>query len=160
MKNFIEKIKKNVLIKRTTTYIFIAILIALFMLLSLWLNNLNLNKIDFTKEKLYTLTEESKNKVKEVNQKININFIGIEENDSILDLANQYHNANENIVIEIATATQRPDLMRKYNLDENHFTGTIVEAQESQKSKIIASSDFYTYDQTTYEEIDLIWSMV
>lgn len=154
MKDFIEKIKKNVLIKKTTTFLFIVIIVALFISLSLCLHGLDLKPIDFTSEKLYTLTQESKDKAKEVKQKISINFIGITEDDPMIDLAKQYHNENENITIETATSTERPDLMKKYNLDEQYFSGAIVEGEEG-KSKIISSSEFYTYDQTTYEQIDI-----
>lgn len=154
MKDFIEKIKKNVLIKKTTTFLFIVIIVALFISLSLCLHGLDLKPIDFTSEKLYTLTQESKDKAKEVKQKISINFIGITEDDPMIDLAKQYHNENENITIETATSTERPDLMKKYNLDEQYFSGAIVEG-EGGKSKIISASEFYTYDQTTYEQIDI-----
>lgn len=152
MKKFIEKIKKSWLIKRTTTMLFMAILVALFIALTLFVNNLDLNTIDFTKEKLYTLTDTSKEQIKTVGQDINIYFVGYTQTDSVVDLAKQYHNANEKVNIEVVDSTSRPDLVEKYGI-ESGSTGVIVES--GNKSKILSSQDFYTYDTVTYEQIDI-----
>lgn len=152
MKKFIEKIKKSWLIKRTTTILFMAILVALFIALTLFVNNLDLNPIDFTKEKLYTLTDTSKEQMKTVNQDVNIYFVGYAETDTIVDLAKQYHNANEKVNVEVVDATSRPDLVEQYGIDSDS-TGVIVES--GSKSKILSSQDFYTYDTVTYEQIDI-----
>lgn len=152
MGKIIEKIKKSVLIKRTTTVIFMIAIVVLFIALTLWINSLNLNPIDFTSEKLYTLTETSKEQVKNVQNDVNIYFIGYSENDAIIDLAKQYHNENNKINIEVTNATSRPDLVEKYGID-NNSNGIIVEGKE--KSKILSTNDFYTYDPKTYEQIDI-----
>ena len=152
MKNIIEKIKKSWLIKRTTTIIFMLILVALFIALTLWINSLDLNPIDFTSEKLYTLTDTSKEQVKDIQNEVNIYFIGYTEGDSVIDLAKKYHNVNNKINVEITDSTSRPDLVEKYGLDSSS-TGIIVESGE--KSKILSSYDFYTYDPVTYKEIDI-----
>lgn len=152
MKNIIEKIKKSWLIKRTTTLVFMAVLVALFIALTLWINNLNLDPIDFTSEKLYTLTDTSKERVRDIEKDVNIYFVGYTDNDATIDLAKQYHNANEKINVEVVDSTSRPDLVEKYGI-ENGATGVIVESGE--KSKILSSYDFYTYDPVTYEEIDI-----
>lgn len=152
MKNIIEKIKKSWLIKRTTTIIFMIILVALFIALTLWINNLNLNPIDFTSEKLYTLTDTSKEQVKDIQNDVNIYFIGYEEEDSVIDLAKKYNNVNNKINVEVVDSTSRPDLVEKYGIDTSS-TGIIVESGD--KSKILSSYDFYTTDPVTYEQIDI-----
>ena len=152
MKDIIEKIKKNVLIKRTSTIIFIAILVALFIGLTLCLNSLELDPIDFTTDKLYTLTDTSKERVKNIQQEVNIYFVGYLDESETIDLAKQYHNANEKINIETVTANDRPDLVAKYNISQDS-QGVIVESGE--KSKVLTAEDFYTYDPTTYQSIDI-----
>lgn len=152
MGKIIEKIKKSVLIKRTSTIIFMIAIVALFIALTLWINNLDLNPIDFTSEKLYTLTATSKEQVRNVQSDVNIYFIGYSEGDAIIDLAKQYHNENSKINIEVTNATTRPDLVEKYGIDSNS-NGIIVEGKE--KSKILSSNDFYTYDPVSYEQIDI-----
>lgn len=152
MKKLIEKIKKSWLIKRTTTILFMVILVALFIALTIWINNLNLDPIDFTAEKLYTLTQTSKDQVKNIDKDVNIYFIGFAEDDSVVDLAKQYHNANEKITIEVTNSTDRPDLAQTYGITTDS-TGIIVES--GNQSKILSSADLYTYDQSTYEQIDI-----
>lgn len=152
MKSFIKKIKKNWLVKRTTTVLLMAILVAIFIVLTLLLNNLNLNPIDFTSEKLYTLTDTSKEQVGNIEKDVNIYFVGYSENDTVLDLSRQYHNANNKINVEVTNSTERPDLVQKYGIDENSM-GVIVECGD--KTKVLSSNDFYTYDMTTYEQIDI-----
>ena len=152
MKNLIEKIKKSWLIKRTSTIIFMISMVVLFIVVTLAINNLNLNPIDFTSEKLYTLTDTSKERVKIIDKDVNIYFVSYSENSAILDLAKQYHNENEKINVEIAKATERPDLVDKYGI-EDETEGIIVESGE--RSKVLTQTDFYTYDTTTNDEIDI-----
>lgn len=153
MGKLIQKIKKNVLIKRTTTILFIIALIALFIILTLWINSLNIDPIDFTATKLYTLTDTSKEQLKDIQKEVNMYFIGYSENDTIIDLVNQYENVNKNIKIEIITdTTSRPDLVQKYEIDTS-TSGIIVESGD--KYKVLTSYDFYTYDPATYEQIDI-----
>ena len=152
MKDIIEKIKKNWLIKRTTAILFMAILVAIFIAFTLFLNNLNLDPLDFTSENLYSLTKTSKEQVKTINKDVNIYFVGYSENDAIIDLSKQYHNVNEKIKIEVVDATSRPDLVEKYGI-ENGSTGVIVECGE--KNKILSANDFSTFDSSTYEQVDI-----
>ena len=62
---FIEIIKKKWLINGTKTAILVVALVAIFMALNLGMQKLNLTPLDFTQEKLYTLTDESKEKINE-----------------------------------------------------------------------------------------------
>ena len=116
------------------------------------MQKLNLTPIDLTDEKLFTLTEESKEQVKNVDKEINIYFVGYSDEDSTLDLAKQYTKANNKIKVEAVTSTDRPDLVEKYGI-ETSSQGIIVESGE--QYKVLASSDLYTYDNTTYETISV-----
>ena len=66
----IEIIKKKWLIKGTMTCLLVAIIIAIFIAINLGMQKLELTPIDFTQEKLYTLTEESKEKVKNIEKDV------------------------------------------------------------------------------------------
>ena len=113
----IEIIKKKWLIKGTMTCLLVAIIIAIFIAINLGMQKLELTPIDFTQEKLYTLTEESKEKVKNIEKDVNIYFVGYTDEDSNLDLAKQYKKANEKIVAEAVDANNRPDLSDKYGIE-------------------------------------------
>lgn len=148
----IEIIKKKWLIKGTMTCLLVAIIIAIFIAINLVMQKLELTPIDFTQEKLYTLTDESKEKVKNIEKDVNIYFVGYTDEDSNLDLAKQYKKANEKIVAEAVDANNRPDLSDKYGI-ESGTKGIIVECGE--KSKILTESDLVTYDTTSYETISI-----
>ena len=107
---FIEIIKKKWLVDGTKTFILIAIIIAIFIGINLSMQKLELTPIDFSQEKLYSLTEESKEKVKDIDKDVNIYFIGYADDDSNLDLAKQYKKVNEKIVAEAIDINNRPDL--------------------------------------------------
>ena len=50
----------------------------------------NFTPIDLTADKLFTLTDESKEQVKNIQDKVNIYFVGYKDDDTTLDLARQY----------------------------------------------------------------------
>lgn len=143
---FIETIKKKWLIDGTKTIILVAIILAIFFAINIGMQKLELTPIDLSQEKLFTLTEASKDKVKNIEKEITIYFVEYEDDDSTLDLARQYHKANKNITVEAVKANDRPDLVQKYGI-ESGYTGIIVECGE--KSKVLSSDELVTYDYTT-----------
>lgn len=149
---FIETIKKKWLIDGTKTIILILLIIAIFLGINMGVQSLNLNPIDLSQDKLYTLTDESKEKVKNIDKDVNIYFVGYAEDNADLSLAKQYTNANEKIKVEAVSADSRPDLVEKYGIDSNS-TGIIVACGE--RSKVLTSNDLVTYDSTTYETISI-----
>lgn len=149
---FIQTIKKKWLINGTKTLILVALLILIFTAINMWTQSLNLNPIDLSQDKLYTLTDESQEKVKNIQKDVNIYFVEYEEGDSNFDLAKQYTNANEKIKVEIVNASSRPDLASKYGLETGN-QGIIVECGD--KYKVLTSSDLVTYDTSTYETISI-----
>ena len=149
---FIQIIKKKWLINGTSTIALIAIILAAFIALNVFVQNLDLAPIDLSQEQLYSLTDESKEKVKSIDKDVNIYFVGYSEDESTVDLAKQYKNANNKIKTEVVTAESRPDLVNKYGI-ENGSTGIIIECGE--KSKVLTSNDLYTYDMTTSDTVSI-----
>ena len=150
---FIQTIKKKWLINGTKTTILVLLIIAIFIAINLGMQVLDLTPLDFTQEQLYTLTDESKERVKDIDKDVNIYFIGYTDEDSTVDLAKQYGKANERINVEaIEDVSTRPDLSQKYGI-ESGTEGIIVECGE--KSKVLTSSDLVTYDTSTYETISI-----
>ena len=150
---FIQTIKKKWLVDGTKTTILVLLIIAVFIAINLGMQALDLTPLDFTQEQLYTLTDESKEKVKDIDKDVNIYFIGYSNEDSTVDLAKQYGKANEKINVEaIEDVSTRPDLSQKYGI-ESGTEGIIVECGE--RSKVLTSSDLVTYDTSTYETISI-----
>ena len=153
MKKNINLIKQKWIKDTTLTTILVVILIGIFIFINIFVNRLNINPIDFTKEKLYTISDESKEQVKNINQDVHIYFFGYDEDNSCVILAKQYHDANEKISAEAIDINKRPDLAQKYGIDSNTSVGIIVESPE--RYKVLTSEDFVTYDTTTFETIDI-----
>ena len=150
---FIQTIKKKWLINGTKTTILVLLIIAIFIAINLGMQVLDLTPLDFTQEQLYTLTDESKERVKDIEKDVNIYFIGYTDEDSTVDLAKQYGKANERINVEaIEDVSTRPDLSQKYGI-ESGAEGIIVECGE--RSKVLTASDLVTYDTSTYETISI-----
>lgn len=149
---FIETIKKKWLIDGTKTALLVAIILLLFFAINLGVKTWDPTPIDLSQEKLYTLTDASKEKVKPIDQEVNIYFIGYSENDSSLDLAKEYGKVNSKIKAEAVTVDNRPDLAQKYGFESGN-QGIIVESGE--RYKVLSANDLVTYDTTTYETISI-----
>ena len=149
---FIQTIKKKWLVDGSKTFLLVVIIIAIFIGINMGMQTLELTPLDFSQDQLYTLTEESKERVKDIDKDVHIYFIGYTDEDTNLSLAKQYKNANEKIVAEAVDINNRPDLANKYGI-ESGTQGIIVECGE--KSKVLTASDLITYDTTTYETISI-----
>lgn len=150
----IEILKSKWLKNTGKTVILIAIIIAIFIGINVLAQKLNLTDIDLTKEQLYSLTEESKEKVKALPEenKINIYMFEYNDRDAIAELAKEYTKVNKNINAEIIKTEDRPDLVSKYNVESGYYTVVI---ESGNKSKTLTYYDFFTMDYTTGNSIDL-----
>ncbi len=149
---FIETIKKKWLINGTKTTLLVLIILAIFFGVNIGLQKASLTPLDFSKEKLFTLTQASKDKVKNIEKDVTLYFVEYSDDDSTLDLAKQYSKVNNHIKVEAVKANDRPDLVQKYGI-ESGTTAIIAECGE--KYKILSSQDLVTYDSTTYESISI-----
>lgn len=152
MKKLIETIRKKWLKETSKTILLIAVLLAIFIAINLLVEKVELPDIDVTQNKLYTLTEESKQKIKNINEEIHVYFIGVVGDAPLIDLMKQYTKTNNKITYEtIEDITNRPELSAQYDIEND----TIMIIKTQTRNKILSYSDLYTYDYTTYEQIDI-----
>ena len=152
MKKILGIIKNKWLIKGTTTLILIAIVIVCYVLLNKLVDKVNVEDIDLTEKKLYSLSDETKNKVSELNNEITIQLINMKDETYLKDYAKKYSTINKNITVEeIDDISSRTDLKTKYNIQD---TDEIIVIKSNEKEKTLTSSDLYTYDYSTYQQID------
>ncbi|MCI8352712.1 MAG: GldG family protein [Clostridia bacterium] len=153
MKNTLETLKKKWLRDTTKTIILVLILFAIFIGINILIQKLELIDIDVTKNKLYTISESTINQIKNIEDEVKIYLIGFDENTALNDLMKQYNRENEKIKYETIEKIQdRVDIKNKYSLaDETQVI--IVEAKN--QNKIILVDELYTYDYTTYSQIDV-----
>ena len=153
MKKFFEMIKNKWLIKGTTTVILIAIVIACYVAINWAVEQLKIEDLDFTEKNLYSLSSETKNKLKELNTEITIQLINISSTSYTAEYAKKYENASDKVTVEeIEDLSSRVDLQTKYNLS---VEDSLIVVKSGNKEKTLSTSDLYTYDYTTYQQIDI-----
>jgi len=149
--NISLKIRKHFMVSRVKIFLISAILIVSFVAFNLWMRKLELPKYDITENKIYSLSEESKETLKKVDKKVNLAIYGYTEDSILVGLIKQYAEANNNITYEFLKDETNPDKINKYYLEKgNEAVVCEVEGQY----KVLYSSDFYTYDYTTWQQID------
>ena len=79
MKKFLEIIKNKWLIKGTTTLLLVLIVIACYIGLNMLVEKINIENLDFTEKKLYSLSDETKTKLKDLNQDVTIQLINAKD---------------------------------------------------------------------------------
>ncbi len=151
MKNkFLEIIKKKWLKNITLTILLFAIIICAYVAVIYGMSKVNISDLDFTKDKVYSISEATKDKLKNLDEDITIYLYNMYED--VNDFANKYTNVNSHIKVEkLENLNANTAWKTKYGVtEENNFL--VVQAKE--KEKILYESDLYTVDYTTYEQID------
>lgn len=146
------KIKKKWLSSNPTTLLIILILITAFFALNLWIGSIDLAQIDVTENKVYTLSEESINKIKDIQKDVKIYVYGFAEDSDLIDLLKQYKRKNEKISYEIITEKDNKGLIEKYGLNSQNPC-VIVEVEE--RNAFVEAAELYSYDYMTGQEMDL-----
>ena len=150
---FINRIKKNVIVNKTKTIILSIILIALYVIINVCALGADLPQYDLTENKLYTLSDASKDVLKKIKTKVNIVAYGFDENSNFDNFLKQYCAANpEFITYEILTEESNNAKVQKYGLSSGYLV-VILEAGDKYKL-IDAQSEFTVYDYTTYTATD------
>ena len=153
MKKFLEIIKNKWLIKGTTTLLLVLIVIGVYVALNLLVEKVNVDDLDFTENKLYTLSDESKTKLKELDDNVTITLINMQDYSTITNYIEKYKNVSDKIKIEkVEDLSSRIDLKTKYNISD---TDELIVVSCGDREKTLTTSDLYTYDYTSYKQIDL-----
>lgn len=152
MKRFFDIIKKKWIVDTTRVVILVALLVVVYLAINILADRLNLPTLDFTEEKLYSVSDESKEKVKDIDKEVTIYFFGADENTAIIDFAKQYTQANPKITVEVVNSTERPDLLQKYEVQDGE---SAIVVQGPEKSKKISIYELSSYDYTTGQTTDL-----
>ena len=153
MKKFLEIIKNKWLIKGTTAIALVAIVIAIYIFLNWAVEKINLEDLDCTEKKLYSLSDETKNKIENIDKEITIELINMSDYNYVIEYANKYSKVNDKIKVdEISDLSTRVDLITKYNLEN---TDSLIIVKTAEKEKTITIDELYTYDYSTYQQIDI-----
>ena len=153
MKRILDIIKNKWLIRGTSTLLLVLIIIALYIGINILANEVNIEDLDFTEKKLYSLSDETKTKIKDLDEDVTIQLINAADYTYLTDYAKKYEALNDKIKVEeITDLSSRVDLKTKYNLDD---TDMLIVVKKGDKEKTIEEYDLYTYDYSTGKQIDL-----
>lgn len=157
VKRFFQKIgtglKKKWLINGTKTIILVAIIIAIYIGINILLENVVLPEIDCTQNKIYSLSQETKDKIGNIEEEINITLINYSNYQSVINFTERYVELNNHIKIEkVDDLSARADLMQKYTLNP---TDSLIIVRVGENEKTLSQDELYTYDYSTYQQIDI-----
>lgn len=156
IKKFFKKIGENLkrkwLIDGTKTLILIAIIILVYIGVNILLEKVVLPDLDCTQDKIYSLSDESKDKLQGIDKEVTITLINYSSNTSLVNFMEKYTGLNNNIKLEkIDDLSSRTDLMTKYSLSAD---SSLILVNCGDKEKQVTDYDMYTYDYTSYKQID------
>ena len=153
MKKIIEIIKKKWLKDTFLTILLIAIIFAIYFGINYGVEKLNIEDIDLTTDKIYSISEQTETKLANLDKDVTIELINLSDYAYLLDFTNKYTQLNSHITIErIDDLTSRVDIMNKYSLES---TDNLLIIKSGDKERLLSTYDLYTYDYTTYEQIDI-----
>lgn len=147
---FIQIIKKKWLRSIALTILLFAIIVALYLVINFAVQQANFTDFDFTKEKIYSISQATEDKLQNLDEDVTISIYNMYQ--YVEDFAYKYANLNDHIKVEeLENLNAKTDWKTNYGVTD---TSSFVVIQTEDREKILFSSDFYTYDYTTYEEID------
>ena len=151
-RNFINIIKKKWLVKGATTIALVVIIFSIYVGLNIILNKVVLPELDATENKVYSLSEETKTKVKGIEKEVYITLINYAEGEIVTSFAEKYTALSNKIKLEkIDDLSSRKDLMNEYSLD---IASQLIIIKSGENKTTLGEYDLYTYDYSTYETID------
>lgn len=153
MKKIIEIIKKKWLRDTFLTIALIAIIFAVYFGINYGVKKLNLKDIDLTTNKIYSLSENTNTKLKDLQEDVVIELINLGNYAYLNDFTNKYTQLNQHITVEkVEDLTSRPDIMNTYKIEA---TDSLIIIKSGERERVLSLYDLYTYDYTTYEQIDV-----
>ena len=147
--------KASWLANTTLTLLLIIIIIAAVVAINIIVEKQDIADIDLTGNKLFSLSQESIDKISSVKSPTKITLYQMSNYPEAINYAKLYCQKNSNITYEELTdASQRPDLQEKYSLGTS-ITSAVVIVEANNRDKIVSANDFYAYDNTTYQQYDV-----
>lgn len=153
MKKLMEIIKRKWLKDTFLTILLVAIIFAIYYGINYGVKKLNLEDLDLTSDKIYSISESTKTKLGNIEKDVQIQLLNMGNYTYLLDFTNKYTQLNSHFTIErIDDLTARPDLTSKYGIET---TESLIVIKSAERETWLSLYDLYTYDYTTYEEIDV-----
>lgn len=145
-------LRKKWLVNGYKTILMVAIIIAIYMGVNIILDKVVLPEIDCTKEQVYSISDETKDKISGLEKEVTITLINYQERTSVINFIEKYTGINKNIKIEqVDDLSARSELMTKYSLTA---TDSLIIVASDKNEKTLSTYDLSTYDYTTGGAVD------
>lgn len=131
------------------------------------IQQLKIPTIDTTKDKIYSLSQETKDKLKNIDQQVTIYFYNLDEfieeisyynidysynAQELKNYINSYQNINTNISIEeLENLNTKTEWKIKYGIDESYYFIIVV---SEDREKLLVGTNLIQYNQATNSYID------
>ena len=114
-------------------------------------NKLNITK-DFSQGKIYSISEQSENILKNLNEEVQIYLMAStgKEDAGIVRLLGEYQKVTENIVVDTVDPVNNPTLVNQYSAGTASENSLIFVG--SKRSKVVDYNEIYLTDSSTYYE--------
>lgn len=132
------------------TVLLIVIIVATCIGLNIAIEAINPADFDFTKDKVNSLSDMSKQIAATIDEDVEILLINMSDYE---DFAKKYNSENDRITVEVINdVTARTDLTDDYGITADT---SVILVRSSDKYKMLSAYDLYTIDYTTYEYKDI-----
>ena len=147
---FIQVIKNKWLRSITLTLLLVAIIICAYLAINYAVEEANFEDIDMTKEKIYSISQETEDKLGNLETDVTISVYNMSE--YYIDFAYKYARLNDHIKVEeLESLTSKTDWKTEYGIDD---TSSFIMISTEDREKILYEYNLYTIDYSTYTEID------
>lgn len=146
------KFRKKLIASRFNTLVLVVLIIAIVFGVNIWADKQKLAQIDVTKNHLYSLTNTSKDQLKNLKSDVKIYAYGYSEDNDLIQFLQQYNHFNKKISYEIITESTNYELVSKYELGSS--SALIVTCGDKDKV-IYPDYEFSTTDSSTGDAINL-----
>ncbi len=148
---FTQVIKNKWLRSAVLTLVLVAIIVCAYLAVNYAVEKANLTDIDMTKEKLYSISKETEDKLKNLDIDVTISIYNMY--DYVKDFAYQYARLNDHIKVEeVENLTSKTNWKAEYGVSD---TDSFIVISTENREKILFNYDLSTIDYSTYTEIDI-----
>lgn len=153
---FSLRFRKKLVANKARTILLVITLLAVFVALNAWARTKATAQIDLTENKIYTLSQTSKDQIQSIEKEITIYIYGYDESSNYVTFVKQYAEYNKNIKYEIVTTESNYEIVNRYGLDDSS-SGSMVVVCGDKDVTLNPSEDFSTYDYQngSYTTVDL-----
>ncbi len=154
---FSEKVtvslKRKFFLNRFLLFLLIVFILAVFAFLTILLTKVHLYEYDLTQNKLFTLSQDSKDALKDITKPVMIYAYGFEGvNNQMESLLRQYSKVSDNISYKMITDASDPNIVKANDLSYGYMV-LIFESEDSSKL-VDARHEFSSYDNITGQALD------